>query len=118
MINGVHAMFYSSEAEELRAFIRDKLGLPCTDVGGGWLIFDFAKADMGVHPTDFPGSPPSCTHQISFTCDDVEQTVRELRARGVAFTDTITDQGYGLTIHFEMPGGLKVELYQPKYGTG
>ncbi len=36
MIKGVHAMFYSSEVEELRAYVRDKLGLPATDVGGGW----------------------------------------------------------------------------------
>ena len=27
MIRGMHAMFYSSEAEALRAFLRDKLGL-------------------------------------------------------------------------------------------
>jgi hypothetical protein len=36
MIRGMHAMFYSSEAEALRAFLRDKLQLPGTDVGGGW----------------------------------------------------------------------------------
>ena len=51
MIKGVHTMFYSSEAEALREFIRDKLGFPCTDVGEGWLIFDLPEADMGVHPT-------------------------------------------------------------------
>lgn len=115
MIKGVHAMFYSGQAEELRAFLRDKLQLPCTDVGGGWLVFDFAQADLGVHPTGFPGSPPSGTHDVSFFCDDIEATVAELRARGVEFKDGITDQGYGYTIHFEMPGGVEVELYQPRY---
>jgi hypothetical protein len=35
MIRGLHAMFYSAEAEALRSFIRDKLGLPATDVGEG-----------------------------------------------------------------------------------
>ena len=39
MIRGMHAMFYSSHAPELRAFLRDKLGLQGTDVGDGWLIF-------------------------------------------------------------------------------
>ena len=38
MIKGVHTMFYSSKAEELRGFIRDKLGFRSTDVGEGWLI--------------------------------------------------------------------------------
>ena len=35
MIRGVHTMFYSSQAEAMRAFIRDKLGFPFTDVGEG-----------------------------------------------------------------------------------
>ena len=44
MIRGMHAMFYSSAAPELRAFLRDKLGLDGTDVGDGWLIFDAPEA--------------------------------------------------------------------------
>jgi hypothetical protein len=113
MIKGVHAMFYSSQAEALRAFIRDKLALPCTDVGHGWLIFDLPEADLGCHPTE--GRPPSGTHNVSFYCDDIEKTVAELRGRGVEFKDEITDQGYGRTIHFTMPGSVDVELYQPRY---
>lgn len=36
MIKGLHTMFYSSQPEELRAFLRDKLGLTSyTDVGDG-----------------------------------------------------------------------------------
>src|SRR5205085_8685567 len=52
MIRGMHAMFYSSEAEALRTFFRDKLGLPGVDVGDGWLIFNLREADLGVHPTE------------------------------------------------------------------
>ncbi len=115
MIKGVHAMFYSSEAEALRTFLRDKLKLTHTDVGRGWLIFSLPEADLGVHPTDHPGSPPSGTHDISFYCDDIHKTVAELRERGVEFSDEISDQGYGWTIHFTMPGGVKAELYQARY---
>ena len=50
MIRGMHAMFYSSEPEKLRAFLRDKLGLQGFDVGDGWLIFDAPEADLGCHP--------------------------------------------------------------------
>ena len=85
MIKGIHGMFYSSEPVALREFLRDKMGLPAKDVGEGWLINDFAEADMGVHPTDFPGSPPSGTHAVSFYCDDIEKTVAEMRERGVEF---------------------------------
>jgi catechol 2,3-dioxygenase-like lactoylglutathione lyase family enzyme len=52
MITGVHTIFYTSRAEEMRAFIRDKLGFPGVDVGGGWLIFDLPPAEMGCHPDD------------------------------------------------------------------
>jgi predicted enzyme related to lactoylglutathione lyase len=114
MITGVHTMFYTSQPEELRRFIRDKLGFPYTDVGEGWLIFDLPDADMGCHPED-KEEAPSGTHYISFFCDDIHKTVAELRSRGVEFTDAITDVGYGLATHFKMPGGFQVQLYQAKY---
>jgi catechol 2,3-dioxygenase-like lactoylglutathione lyase family enzyme len=118
MIRGVHTMFYTSEAEALRAFLRDKLGLPATDVGDGWLIFDLPEADMGCHPVENGEGPPSGTHDISFYCDDIERTVAELTARGVAFTEPVTDRGYGLVTHFRVPGGFAVQLYQPRYSKG
>ena len=116
MITGVHTMFYSSEAEALRAFIRDKLGFSYTDVGGGWLIFDLPDAEMGCHPTEKHNNvAPSGMHQISFYCDDIEKTVAELKGRGVEFTCPVVDAGYGLTTTFKMPGDVEVDLYQPHY---
>src|SRR5438045_5944353 len=85
VIRGVHTMFYTSEPEALRAFLRDKLGFPATDVGGGWLIFNLPEADMGCHPAD-PPRAPSGKQDTSFYCDDVEKTVQELKERGVVFT--------------------------------
>src|SRR5262245_15517629 len=113
MIKGVHAMFYSSQADELRTFIKDKLGLPFTDVGQGWLIFDLAEGDVGCHPTE--GSPPSATHDVSFYCDDLKQTVADLKERGVTFDDGMADHWYGFVTHVTMPGGVRVQIYQPKY---
>ena len=115
MIKGVHTMFYSSKPEELRAFIRDKLRFPCTDVGEGWLIFDLPEADMGCHPAEPPEGPSSGTAHISFYCDDIQKTVAELKKRGVEFTGGVVDQGYGLVTHFRMPGDFEVQLYQPRY---
>lgn len=108
-------MFYSSQAGELRAFLKDKLQFPFTDVGEGWLIFDLPEADLGCHPADPEEGSVAGTHNISFYCDDVHQTVQELKGRGVEFTDEITDRGYGLVTHFKMPGGVEVQLYQPRY---
>jgi hypothetical protein len=119
VIKGVHAMFYSSEPDALRGFLRDKLRLPFTDVGQGWLIFDLPEADMGCHPSDTDqGGMPTGTHHISFYCDDIQKSVAELKARGVEFTHEIADHGYGLVTLFKMPGGFDVQLYQPKYLKG
>lgn len=115
MIKGIHGLFYSSKPEDLRAFLRDKLQLPFSDVGGGWLIFDFKEGDLGVHPTEGAGGAPSGQHDISFFTDDVAKTVSELKRRGVRFDDEIADHGYGLVTHLTMPGGVRVQLYQPKY---
>lgn len=114
MIKGLHAMFYSSQANELREFMRDKLGLNGTDVGDGWLIFNAPEADIGVHPTD-GNDVASGTADISFYCDDINQTIEELRSRGVEFTQEVEDHGYGFVTHFNVPGGFSVQLYQPKY---
>ena len=114
MIRGMHAMFYSSQAEALRAFFKDKLDLNSTDVGDGWLIFDAPEADLGVHPTE-GSDAASGTADISFYCDDIERTVKDLGSRGVEFTQEIEDHGYGLVTFFKVPGDFKVQLYQPKY---
>jgi len=120
MIKGVHTMFYTSEPEALRAFLRDKLGFPFTDLGEGWLIFDLPEADMGCHPADENGeqAKSSGTHDISFYCDDIEKTVEELEARGVEFLHAVENRGYGLVTQFEMPGRVRAYLYQPLYEKG
>ena len=116
MIRGVHTMFYSSQPDELRAYLRDKLNLPFTDVGEGWLIFDLPEADMGVHPADESHDHSRAgAHAISFYCDDIRGTVAELKRKGVEFTMEIEDHGYGLVTHFKMPGEVTVQLYQPHY---
>ena len=105
----MHGLLYTPKPDELRAFIRDKLGLPFTDTGEGWLIFDLPEADLGVHPSE------SASHSISFYCDDITKTVEDLKSRGVEFTSGISDEGWGTLTHFRVPGGEVMELYEPKY---
>src|SRR2546426_12399595 len=115
MIRGLHGLFYSSEAQATRAFIRDKLKLPYSDVGDGWLIFDLPEADLGVHPIDNEGKTAAGTHDLTFYCDSIKDTVAELKARGVAFKNEIEDHGYGFVTYFTMPGGVEVQLCETKY---
>ena len=89
--------------------------------GIGWVLRAVAlrwladhAADLGVHPTE--GSDvASGTADISFYCDEIEATVRELQSRGVEFTPKAEDHGFGFVTFFNVPGGFKVQLYQPKY---
>jgi hypothetical protein len=121
-ITGVHAMFYSDRAADLRAFFRDKLRLPFSNVDGqGWLIFDAPSGDLGVHPTGNDpaeachATPPHNTHNISFACTDIHATVADLQSRGVEFTQPVKDEGFGLVTHLKAPGNLTIQLYQPHY---
>lgn len=117
MIKGVHTMFYSSAAKELREFLRDKFGFEANDIGDGWLIFNLPEADMGVHPADETRKEgaPSGTHDISFYCDNIKETVSELKKKGVEFKGEIEDQGYGFVTYFKVPGNFYLQLYEPKY---
>lgn len=115
MIRGMHGMFYTSEPEALREFFRDKLGFTGFDVGDGWLIFNMTEADLGCHPAEDNTGCPSGTPSISFYCDDIEQTVNELKGRGVEFMDKIANHGYGLVTHMKAPGNFSIQLYQPLY---
>jgi predicted enzyme related to lactoylglutathione lyase len=113
MIRGIHGLLYSSDPDATRAFFRDAFRLPGSDVGGGWWIFDFPEGDLGIHPTEDAGEVG--THDISFYCDDIEGTMDELRSRGVEFTSGPEARGYGRVTHFTAPGGIKIQLYEPRY---
>ncbi len=94
MIKGMHGLFYTPNAEEVREFSRDKLSFVFNDIGEGWLIFEMPEADLGIHPSD------KMSHSISFYCDDIHKTVEELRSRGVEFSSGITDEGWGVANSF------------------
>jgi catechol 2,3-dioxygenase-like lactoylglutathione lyase family enzyme len=121
MITAVHTLVYSDDAEATRAFFRDVLDWPNVDVHEGWLIFKTGPSELGVHPAkgDHGGELWSTQqhHEISLMCDDVAQTVAELRAKGATFTRDINDDGYGLTTTLVVPGAGEMMLYEPKHPT-
>jgi catechol 2,3-dioxygenase-like lactoylglutathione lyase family enzyme len=112
MINGVHVILYSRDADADRAFLRDVLGYPHVDGGGGWLIFKAPPAEIAVHPTE--GEP---LHELYLMCDDVNATVADLTAKGVEFAKPVSDQGWGLLTSIRLPSGGELGLYQPRHAT-
>jgi catechol 2,3-dioxygenase-like lactoylglutathione lyase family enzyme len=117
VINAVHTLVYTEDADATRAFFRDVLGFPNVDAHGGWLIFGTGPSELGVHPADPgpAGAPPVARHEITLMCDDIEATVTELTARGVAFTGGVADQGFGRTASFTVPGAGSMMLYEPRH---
>jgi catechol 2,3-dioxygenase-like lactoylglutathione lyase family enzyme len=110
MINGAHVILYSRDAEADRDFFRDVLEYGHVDAGRGWLIFTLPPAEIAVHPADGPES-----HELYFMCDDVEATMAELTAKGVEFTQPVTDEGWGLLTRLRLPGGGEVGIYEPRH---
>jgi Glyoxalase/Bleomycin resistance protein/Dioxygenase superfamily len=112
-INGTHMLFYTSEAEKLRAMLRDVFGFKWVDAHGGWLIFRLPPAEVGVHPAEGPTFDSGVRHQISFMCDDIHKTIAELKVKGVEVLGEPKTERYGHTITLRLPGGCDVMMYQP-----
>jgi predicted enzyme related to lactoylglutathione lyase len=110
MITGVHALINSRQPEVIREFLRDKIGWPHVDTGGGWLIFALPPAELGVHPDD-----GDTTHQLYLMCDQVEATMDELRTRGVEFAGGIQELNFGRMATIVLPDGSHLGLYEPKH---
>jgi hypothetical protein len=113
MITGVHAIVYTNQPEQLRAWFRDALGLASVDAHAGWPIFALPPSEMAVHPLDGGGGHP----ELYLMCDDVNATVQELKAKGVEFAAPVREQGWGLLTSIKIPGGGELGLYEPKHPT-
>ena len=114
-IIGAHMLLYSSEADALRAMLRDVFGFESVDAGGGWLIFALPPSELGVHPAEGPTYESGVRHQIAFMCDDIKRTIDELRTRGVQIDGAPRDEGYGITVMMKLPGGVNVMLYESRH---
>jgi len=112
MVNGIHALFYAQDADKVRGFFKDVLKLGSADAGEGWLIFALPPAELGIHPTE---DKPH--HELYLMCDDIQATMKDLKAKGVEFAHPVKDQGWGLVTAIKVPGGGEMGLYEPRHPT-
>ena len=112
MINGVHALMYSKQADALRAFFRDVLEWKAVDAGGGWTICALPPGEIAAHPHD---GDTRC--ELYLMCDDVNATIAMLKAKGVEITQPVADRGWGLVTALRLPDGSELGLYEPRHAT-
>jgi hypothetical protein len=112
-IVGAHVLLYTTQPEALRATLRDVFGWTHVDAGEGWLIFRLPPAEIGVHPAEGPTWESGQRHQFSLMCDDIHQTVRDLRAKGIEVKGEPENEGWGISVMTVLPGGVEVQVYQP-----
>jgi catechol 2,3-dioxygenase-like lactoylglutathione lyase family enzyme len=116
-IIGAHVVLYTTQPDALRAMLRDVFGFQHVDAGDGWLLFALPPSEVGVHPAEGPTYKSGVRHQLTFMCDDIGSTLRELRGKGVNIPGEPHDEGWGITVMMNLPGGVEMLLYQPRHAT-
>jgi catechol 2,3-dioxygenase-like lactoylglutathione lyase family enzyme len=111
-ITAAHMLFYTPQADELRAVLRDVFEWDHVEDTPGWLIFKLPPSEVGVHPSD-----GSTKHEVCLMCDDIEATMSELRAKGIEFRGGPTEESFGITTTMLLPGGVEILLYQPTHSS-
>jgi len=111
MIIGVHALIYSKEPEQVRAFLKDVLEFKPIDIGHGWLIFALPPAELAVHPGEGPGR-----HELYLMCGDVKALIKKLESKGYE-TREVQDVGWGLRTAVTLPGGDELGIYEPRHAS-
>ncbi len=108
-LSGAHVIVGSDDAEADRAFFRDVLGLDSVDAGGGWLIFALPPAEVAVHPGK------NGRHMLYLMCANLDDTLRELKTKGVRVGRKIYDEPWGRLATFRLPGGARMSIYEPRH---
>jgi catechol 2,3-dioxygenase-like lactoylglutathione lyase family enzyme len=121
MITGAHFLLYTTDADADRAFLKDILGFPGVDAGGGWLIFKAPPTELAVHPeekslTMHHGPIPMAAAVFYLICDDLDRTMGDLGAKGVS-CGRIGKAEWGRFTSFPLPSGVHLGLYQPLHPT-
>ena len=119
MINGVHLLIYSRDAEADRAFLRNVLSFRSIDTGEGWLIFALPPAELGVHPARSNFVHPEGKQRLVGTvlylmCDDVRALVASLKRKRVKCA-RVGKASWGLYTSIPLPSGAAIGLYQPTH---
>jgi predicted enzyme related to lactoylglutathione lyase len=90
----------ATDIDRARRFYAEKLGLAGTPgAAPGNYLYQCGGAMFALYET--PGRASGTHHQMAFTVPDLETVVRQLKARGVAFTGDIAEDERTRTAWFK-----------------
>ena len=113
MIDKIAAVWLPvSDMDASVAFYRDSLGLDVIEHGGDWSEVTAGDQRIGLNAKESPSGEGGSI--IAFSVDGtIDETVEQLKGRGVGFTGEISDHPWGRIATFADPDGNDLQLYSP-----
>jgi predicted enzyme related to lactoylglutathione lyase len=120
MITGFSVAYHNvKNFKKAKQWYMEKLGL-APDFGSdemGWQEFKIGNSTTTVSINQIPKKPKKAPRKqatIVFACDDIQQTVAELKKKGVKFQGKIEDMGPVLIATFADLEGNIMQVVQTK----
>ncbi|KAB2352278.1 VOC family protein [Actinomadura rudentiformis] len=112
------AILYVSDQQETVDFYVEKLGFNKTTdaemfAGTRWIEVTppSGQTTIAIHDAATFGKQPGEGAYLTFTCDDIQATVAELREAGVTVTDPV-EEPWGTYAHVDGPDGHQIQIHQ------
>ena len=115
-----HVHIFASDIETTVSFYRMMFGArmvyDTSLVGRRNVRLDFGGAAIHVYDQKPRSADRGLIHHLGIRTDDLDNLVRSMQAKGVAFRKDIADAGSFRYIMCEAPDGVLIELYEVKAG--
>lgn len=123
-VTGIGGVFFKAkDPKALAAWYRDALGLPLQSWGGAMLRYDAPQhPDVAAWRT-FPATtnyfaPSASDFMIDYAVDDMDAILARVTAKGGTIVKRSDDDPSGRFAWILDPENNKVELWQPRAGSG
>ena len=112
MIKGIATIWLPvTDMNRAVGFYRDSLGLEVIDHDGDWSEVTAGDQRIGLNANESPAGDGGAV--IAFAVDDLDATVEALTAKGVEFSDEVSEHPWGKIAPFRDPEGNDLQLYAP-----
>ncbi len=121
-VTGIGGVFFKArDADKMRAWYREHLGIDATPEGGA--VFEWRDAGdpnrrgmtvWAVFPQDTRYFDPSrAPFMVNYRVANLRETLADLRARGVPVDERVEESEFGRFGWITDPEGNRIELWEP-----